>query len=89
MTEDVTYVDIRLKSMHHSKMCLNGMLWYKWDLNIDGLVQDCSNSSELAMELLQPCTKPSICGVCHSIWLMVRIDKARKNVIETVGSLNY
>ena len=27
---------------------------------IDGLVQDCSNSSALAMELLQPCTKPSI-----------------------------
>ena len=26
----------------------------------DGLVQDCSNSSELAMELLQSCTKPSI-----------------------------
>ena len=27
---------------------------------IDGLVQDCSNSSVLAMELLQSCTKPSI-----------------------------
>ena len=31
----------------------------QWD--IDGLVQDCSNSSALAMELLQSCTKPSIC----------------------------
>ena len=30
---------------------------------IDGLVQDCSNSSALAMELLQSCTKPSICAV--------------------------
>ena len=39
----------------------------KWDLYIDGLVQDCSNSSELAMELQQHCTKPSICGVCRSI----------------------
>ena len=29
--------------------------------HIDGLVQDCSNSSALAMELLQSCTKPSIC----------------------------
>ena len=29
--------------------------------NIDGLAQDCSNSSALAMELLQSCTKPSIC----------------------------
>ena len=27
---------------------------------IDGLVQDCSISSALAMELLQSCTKPSI-----------------------------
>ena len=26
---------------------------------IDGLVQDCSNSIALAMELLQSCTKPS------------------------------
>ena len=25
---------------------------------IDDLVQDCSDSSALAMELLQPCTKP-------------------------------
>ena len=28
--------------------------------HIDGLVQDCSNSSASAMELLQSCTKPSI-----------------------------
>ena len=28
--------------------------------HIDDLVQDCSNSSALAMELLQSCTKPSI-----------------------------
>ena len=27
-----------------------------------GLVQDCSNSSALAMELLQSCTKPSTCS---------------------------
>ena len=27
-------------------------------LDINGLVQDCSNSSALAMELLQSCTKP-------------------------------
>ena len=27
---------------------------------INGLVQDCSNSSALAMELLPSCTKPSI-----------------------------
>ena len=31
----------------------------------DGLVQDCSNSSALAMELLQSCTKPLI--LCSAI----------------------
>ena len=30
---------------------------HEWQ--IDGLVQDCSNSSALAMEWLQSCTKPS------------------------------
>ena len=29
-------------------------------LHINGLVQDCSNSSVLAMELLQSCIKPLI-----------------------------
>ena len=29
--------------------------------HFDGLVQNCSNSSVLAMELLQSCTKPSTC----------------------------
>ena len=28
--------------------------------SMDGLVQDCNNSSALAMELLQSCTKPSV-----------------------------
>ena len=28
--------------------------------NIDGLIQDCSNSIANALELLQSCTKPSI-----------------------------
>ena len=31
--------------------------------HVDGLVQDCSNSRVLAMELLQSCTKPSL--ECH------------------------
>ena len=29
------------------------------NITFDGLVQDCSNSSALAMELLQSCKKPS------------------------------
>ena len=42
---------------------------HKWEVghylgaNIDGLVQDCSNSSALAIELLQSCTKPLIYSV--------------------------
>ena len=35
-------------------------------VNIDGLMQDCSNSSALAMELLQFCNKLSIC-VCQYV----------------------
>ena len=30
-----------------------------YEFNDAGLVQDCSNSNALAMELLQSCTKPS------------------------------
>ena len=31
-----------------------------WQEHIGGLVQDCGNSTALAMELLQSCTKPQI-----------------------------
>ena len=46
-----------------------------WVQYIDGLVQDCSNSSALAMELLQSCTRPSTCIIIFScdqaaIWLV-------------------
>ena len=38
--------------------------WVVWGLelcrDINGLSQDCSNSSALALELLQSCDKPSI-----------------------------
>ena len=34
---------------------------------IDGLVWDCSNSSALAMELLQSCTKPLICSSANIV----------------------
>ena len=37
------------------------VLFLECGLHIDGLVQDCNNSSALAMELVQFCTKPSIC----------------------------
>ena len=46
-----------------------------WDVHFHGLVQDCSNSIALAMELLQCCIKPSIYelniqyipGIMHTI----------------------
>ena len=41
--------------------------------NIDGLVQGCNKPSALAMELLQPCTKPSI-SACLSR------DNARRGI---------
>ena len=46
---------------HHTAPCTQ--CWHCVSLYqyIDGLVQDCSNSSALALELLQSCTKPSTC----------------------------
>ena len=41
------------------------LLW-EYFVYIDGLVQDCSNFSALAMVLLQSCTKPSINAKYHS-----------------------
>ena len=38
--------------------CISFALSHQYD--IDGLVQDCSNSIANALELLQSCTKPSI-----------------------------
>ena len=45
---------------------------------VDGLVQDCSNSSALAMELLQSCTKLPMCGVydkwlCYTFFVSCRL----------------
>ena len=53
---------LELKLIHVSK---TGHWWHSenqvWVPYIDGLAQDCSNCSALAMELLQSCTKSSIC----------------------------
>ena len=37
----------------------------------DGLVQDCSSRSAIAMELLQPCTQPSVLGIIHVIYIII------------------
>ena len=43
--------------------------WTPWNVHIDGLVLDCSNSSMLAMELPQPSAKPSIYFITAILWL--------------------
>ena len=45
---------------------------------VDGLVQDCSNSIALAMELLQSCTKPSMCSIKYSHVLLCFVKKESK-----------
>ena len=54
-TEDVCYSSFPKISRYYTTMpqCLLP--------NIDGLVQDCSNSTVNALELLKSCTKPAIC----------------------------
>ena len=59
------------------------------DLNsyFDGLVQDCSITSGLAMELRQSCAKPSICEVdMTSAWLQLQIYI--QSFIEVVADLS-
>ena len=48
---------------------------------IDGLVQDCSISSALAMEILQSCTKPSICRIYQQVCERETQFKYRSNEI--------
>ena len=41
--------------------------------HIDSLVKDCNISNELAMEILQSCTKPSIYSLCPFSFLIISI----------------
>ena len=53
------------------RMCCIILKLNQWTANMhyaDGLAQDCSNSSVLAMELLQSCTKPSMWIMVFFIW---------------------
>ena len=47
---------------HVFKNVLGAVCHYNHERYIDGLAQDCCNSSALALELLQSCAKPSICA---------------------------
>ena len=69
---DVVYA---LKLQGRTLYGFGGMLRLIKD-NIDGLGQDCSNSSALAMELLQSCTKPSILSLMlasTNVWTNSRV----------------
>ena len=71
-------------SLHRLRKCLvpnkrQAIIWatdgivYQ-GIYIDGLVQDCSNCSALAMELLQSCTKPATCLTLPQ-WLMACLQR--------------
>ena len=49
--------------------------------HIDGLVQDCSSSSAVAMELLQSCIKPSIYFILFIFYLSVLVSLAPTSVV--------
>ena len=59
---------------HTYVLCPMSLFQYK--NQIDSLVQDCSNSSALAMELLQSCTKPSKYGI-----FIIKIRQSRDRLI--------
>ena len=51
-------------------------------LHIEGLAQDCSNSIANALELLQSCTKPSICIMLKPYHLIQVTDFSRWGVYD-------
>ena len=62
MNEWVIKCDLPLENSHYQEVAISVRK------HIDALVQDCSNSSALAMELLQSCTKPSTYSWWESWW---------------------
>ena len=56
------------------------------DLDFDGLVQDCSNSSALAMELLPSCTEPSTC--CAHRHIVMLGTKFSERIIGILGVMD-
>ena len=64
-----------------------------YSYHIDGLVQNCSNSSALAMELLQSCTKPSIIPLtwAHSfvVFCFVTVMLSGVGVTKPIFSVSF
>ena len=65
---------LKISGMAHSVVNVEKRFCYVWLVVpwyhdcIDGLLQDCSNSSALVMELLQYCTKPSVLWCDKMTW---------------------
>ena len=57
-------------------MSSSGLSQWKDTLHIDGLAQNCSNSSALAVELLQSCAKPLICNKLYVMPSLIGWDLA-------------
>ena len=75
-----TMLDVYLRFSH---ACLSGFIIGTWshiyNKHIDGLEQDCSNSSALAMELLQSCTKPPILYVRKNVSMSKTLKYCHKH----------
>ena len=64
---EATKYDIYIYSLVQDCSNFSALLARLRNIYIYGLVQDCRNSNALAMVLLQPCTKPSICAMPNKI----------------------
>ena len=67
---DKSRLDMKTRPMPISITKHNKERTVRMRVHVDGLVQYCSNSSALAMELLQSCTKRIDVMYCH--WIMLR-----------------
>ena len=65
-------------------------IWENETYYIDGLVQGCSNSTALAMEFLQPCTKTSLCYLGMSmLYFIAFAHKHNAIVIENISVVTH
>ena len=78
-TDPVTAGDeIPQKFRHHFLQFFTWLVvTIKLSIQINGLVQDCSNSSALALELLQSCTKPSMIVTDHLVSLQINFHELK------------
>ena len=57
-------------------------------IKIDSLVQDCSNSSALTMELLQSCVKPSRLRCKNSPWVLLSAKMNIKKITAPITNIH-